>query len=252
MSDALGPLGRIPNQQPSVQPSQAPTPAQPAPVRDGVKIGHQPTFPNRDGLGLFMGELKAAAESPNVAVREGVALVGKLDHATMQKLANDVSREVRMALAENPHVTADILIQLARLPDREIRLSVALNKNVPGSLLAKWAKDKKARMRDLAAISPFTDIGDLIDLAEDEDNKVRFFVACNPSAPWEALEKLLDGDRPIRERVARHPHLHESGFEKLAQDPDAGVRYQVAIRPDLPEQIRRKLAQDPNPYVRGA
>ena len=91
----------------------------------------------------------------------------------------------------------------------------------------------------------------LKELAEDEDDDVRWEVAKHPRTPAEALRKLAgDGDMWVRIAVSRNPSTPVEVLMKLADDGDWEMRQEVARNPSTPVDILRKLAEDENWEVR--
>ena len=91
----------------------------------------------------------------------------------------------------------------------------------------------------------------LKELAEDEDDDVRWEVAKHPRTPAEALRKLAeDGGMWVRSAVSRNPSTPVEVLMKLADDGDWEMRQEVARNPSTPVDILRKLAEDENWEVR--
>ena len=91
----------------------------------------------------------------------------------------------------------------------------------------------------------------LKELAEDEDDDVRWEVAKHPRTPAEALRKLAeDGGMWVRSAVSRNPSTPVEVLMKLADDGDWEMRQEVARNPSIPVDILRKLAEDENWEVR--
>ena len=118
-------------------------------------------------------------------------------------------------------------------------------------ILKELAEDEDNDVRWEVAKHPNTPAEVFMKLAEDENRFVRSAVTRNPSTPVEVLMKLAeDGDASVRCEVAENPRTPVEVIRKLADDGDWEMRIAVAKNPRTPVDILRKLAEDENWGVR--
>ena len=118
-------------------------------------------------------------------------------------------------------------------------------------ILKELAEDEDDDVRWEVAKHPNTPAEVFMKLAEDENRFVRSAVTRNPSTPVEVLMKLAeDGDASVRCEVAENPRTPVEVIRKLADDGDWEMRIAVAKNPRTPVDILRKLAEDENWGVR--
>ena len=120
-------------------------------------------------------------------------------------------------------------------------------------ILKELAEDEDDDVRWEVAKHPRTPAEALRKLAEDGSMWVRSAVSRNPSTPVEVLMKLADdGDWEMRQEVARNPRTPVDILRKLAEDEDWEVRREVARNPRTPAEVFMKLAEDGDRYVKEA
>ena len=120
-------------------------------------------------------------------------------------------------------------------------------------ILKELAEDEDDDVRWEVAKHPRTPAEALRKLAEDGSMWVRSAVSRNPSTPVEVLMKLADdGDWEMRQEVARNPSTPVDILRKLAEDEDWEVRREVARNPRTPAEVFMKLAEDGDRYVKEA
>lgn len=205
--------------------------------------------------------------------------------ARLQELAADASPRVRVAVAENPGVSDDLLTVLLRDDDHLVRVTAAgtaVDREALESELVRspdpWVRfifvsaacatgripsrasqellvrDGMAESREmLAQITSYRDLFDL--LLRDERPSVRGWCAANPRADRTAVDALLrDPDRRAR-RAAVASGLSFPDAEHLAvaaRDRSADVRWAVLYRAGAPRALAESLVDDPMEDVRTA
>jgi hypothetical protein len=134
---------------------------------------------------------------------------------------------------------------------REKRIELAENPSIPLDNLREFSKDKDARVRRAVASNESTPPDVLRELSGDEDEGVRAAVASNESTPQDILRKLSGDESPIiREGVAKNPLTPQDILRKLSGDKDYRVRAFVAENPSAPQDVVEKLLEDPSESVR--
>ena len=106
------------------------------------------------------------------------------------ELAKDSDCDVRISVAGNPNIPADVLTELAKDSDWYVRISVAGNPNTPVDVLTELAKDSHSVVRKNAAGNPNIPADVLTELAKDSDCIVRRYAAGNPNMPDYEAEEL--------------------------------------------------------------
>ena len=120
-------------------------------------------------------------------------------------------------------------------------------------MIEELAEDEDDDVRWEVAKHPRTPAEALRKLAEDGGMWVRSAVSRNPSTPVEVLMKLADdGDWEMRQEVARNPNAPADILRKLAEDENWEVRREVARNPSTPAEVFMKLAEDGDKYVKEA
>lgn len=91
----------------------------------------------------------------------------------------------------------------------------------------------------------------LAELAKDQNENVRFFVAKNPNTPLEVLAELAkDQLNDVRREVAKNPNTSAEILSDLAKDQDGGIRYYAADNRHIPPEVLAELAKDQHVSVR--
>ena len=133
------------------------------------------------------------------------------------------------------------------------KLNLLESDNTSPEIIEELAEDEDEEMRWEVAKHPRTPAEVLRKLAEDGGMWVRSAVSRNPSTPVEVLMKLADdGDWEMRQEVARNPRTPVDILRKLAEDENWEVRREVARNPRTPVEVFMKLAEDGDRYVKEA
>ena len=131
------------------------------------------------------------------------------------------------------------------------KVEQAENPNTPPETLVQLASDEDWRVRRGVAENPSTPAAALVQLASDEDWRVRKTAAQNPSTPTEILARLASGKSAyVRQYVAENPSTPVEILVRLASDENERVRRNVAENPSSPTEILAQLASDERVRVR--
>lgn len=195
--------------------------------------------------------------------------------------------QVRMILAENPHLPPDALAVLAEDPDPKVRrVAVVIAREygveLPTELTVRLATGPEAVLRFFAAGLPGLPDETLLLLAEDPDPRVR--AAAIGSWSWPRLRPEVraaaeaDPDPQVRKAVERATHVEvplpttledflaetderrrDAAFTApvdtalaalLATHEDSSLRHGAARNPHVPTALALALAADREPSVR--
>lgn len=171
----------------------------PRPANDIIRIVENP---DRDPHATALILLDADGPTREIVARKIVA------PGIVRALAWDQDRFVLEALAENPNLPGDVLVDFAHHECGVYRMAIASHPRLPANLLAKLAGDKLAHVRAAAARNARLDTVTLLRLAQDRESIVRAAVAASPTASQVVLSLL---------HAAAHPHVDAA----LAANPRA-------------------------------
>jgi hypothetical protein len=102
----------------------------------------------------------------------------------------------------------------------------------------------KARSHNLSEIEQ-------LELAENEDEWVRIYLAKNPSITEKVQDLLVKDDLSlVRCTLAKNPSITEKVQDLLVKDDLSLVRFTLAENPSITEKIQLKLAKDEKESVR--
>ncbi|WP_143686865.1 hypothetical protein [Streptomyces sp. TLI_171] len=172
----------------------------------------------------------ACAASPEAVLRRAAAISPRLDAATVQRLAADPDREVRLRLAlHHPDAPPTLLLEAyAQLPAHRSRLR--LRPAFPRTGLPPGlATDADPAVRELAAADPEFG-GDLETLLADPDPGVRRAAAANPRLPADRVAALLTG-----------PEADSETDPETGPDADLGLLEGAAASPHLTDRRLHEL-----------
>ena len=208
----------------------------------------------------------------------------------LEKAANILDLDVRIALTMNPLTPKKVLEKLVTIPNSKVQEPAQLHVNIAGELgedgyqgdlpginsfnnlsveekkcaenlakkglipkflLSQLAKHRHKDIRSLVALNPQTPSELLKQLAQDCYGEVRKAVASNPNTPISFLKQLVnDKSYAVRQSAIENPHLPAKLLEKLASNQNYLVRESVASNPKTPTQLLEILARDDNYCVR--
>ena len=116
---------------------------------------------------------------------------------------------------------------------------MASNPGTSPKALLQLAKDQDSRVRNAVANNPNTTVEIYELLIVDTNPAVHKIVAQNPNTPASILNILAgDGYENVRESVAQHFKTSPDTLLQLANDADERVRLRVAENPNSPDSIK--------------
>ena len=148
-----------------------------------------------------------------------------------------VARNTR--LSADPRVRYDVATQLSADPNEAVRAGLATNPN--------------EAVRAVLATNPNTASEMLELLADDSEANIRERVVRNPSAPSNALSRLVADTEDGPPLPPWSEHLLPQTLRELANDPSPAVRLRVAEHPNTPINVLKSLLCDSvNKVLNGA
>ena len=182
--------------------------------------------------------LKTALENPQVTPE------------IFMELARHWNEFARFVVAESLCTPVEVLCFLAKDLNYGVRLRVASHPRIPVEQLTALARDESPSVRASAAGNPSLPSELLIDLADDRVCDVRKAVAGNPQTPIEVLRRLSkDEESIVRAFVASNSKTPPDILISLTQDKSKTVLYFLAENPKAPLEVLQRLLQNPDPYV---
>ncbi|WP_290163610.1 hypothetical protein [Microbacterium sp. APC 3901] len=199
--------------------------------------------------------------------REWFAASELVSDAVLDRLAQDRSVDVRLAVAENNTAPTTALQLLAEDKAFEVRVAVLANESTPGDLATAVATSLLTTAADIElhevlragtrrgglGLPPalFEDALDRLSKSRVQDPNLRLVAAGNWRTSSKTLARLAkSGDNEVRRTVAENSHTSAGVLELLAQDDEAEVRKSAARNPNLPEDALNALFLDPDLDVR--
>jgi len=163
------------------------------------------------------------------------------------KLADDSDRFVRSSVAENPKTPEKALSNLARDPVDEVRWNVAQNPKTPPAVLSELANDRDPDIRCEVAKHSALPPGLLAEFVNDEDVRVRTGIAQNPNTPADVLTQLAkNSELEVRQKVAKNVQTPPTVLAQLAKDQERDVRIGIAGNPFTTGVSIERLVRDAN------
>lgn len=175
-------------------------------------------------------------------------------------MSNTEDRSIRYAtLAKSPYVDVRLFVAnrvdcpenlLELLSDdvsREVRLAVAGNRNTRPEVLAELSGPKNKTLMDLSGYSAE------VALYKSNLEKARMWkaLARNPNCPFDLLARLESfQDTGTKVEIARNYSCPEDLLDKLASSTNDEVLFAVVEHPNCPESALYKLADNANPGLR--
>lgn len=132
------------------------------------------------------------------------------------------------------------------------RAAQANNRNATGEELLHFIDDEDPRVRIFLALNLSSPPDLLEKMREDINPLVRAAVAANASAKPDTLAKLVSdrGSPSIQYWLAVNPSTLSESLAELASHSDSAVRSRVAINPKTPAKYKKILENDENEEVR--
>lgn len=242
------------------------------PVRALLRLAQDPAADVRwtvaRNLNTPPGTLALLAQDRRRIVRQGAARNPQTPIAALAGLTQDAEWRVRLALATNP-ASAPFTAQLAADAEWRVQRALAQRPYLPADLRAailaqpcpahrhetaapaarpEQRTDARANGRLAQAADRETPAAILIQLAEDDDPKVRAAVARNTGTPASTLAWLADDDVwAIHRAVAENPNTPPQILEQLARDytwTNYKVRLAVIRHPQVTARAVERMASD--------
>ena len=164
----------------------------------------------------------------------------------LAKAATHEDREVRMAVASNPHTPQDTLHALIRDTSTWVRIRAARNPALTLDMRMILAEDDDFRVRMVNA-EETNDPRILAIAARDTHADVTLAAANNEHTDPSDLTLLsTHGDERVRRRAASHERTPEETALALTYDKDAMVRAAAGAHKNTPAWRKKELAQSDN------
>ena len=190
-------------------------------------------------------QVNAATSDPDTQVVTKAAR--KCDNPQLlAKASTHEDKEVRMAVASNPHTPHDALHALIRDADMWVRIRAARNPTLTSAARMILAEDEEPWVR----IANAEETGDprvLAIAARDTHADVALAAANNEHTGSSDLTLLsMHGDERVRRRAASHERTPEETALALTYDKDAMVRAIAGAHKNTPTWRKKELAQGDN------
>jgi hypothetical protein len=207
-------------------------------------------------------------EAHDKEIQEIDASDPNLSHDLQKLVSKSEVNYERSALAENPGVIPEILIELSTDQDEMVRSSVAANPSIPGEVLDRLSSDPSILVLSKVASNPKSTADMLNKLItqsfsiESDDiydgEIIRMEAASNPNLPKELIISLSkDPSASVQSYVAANSSTPIELLQKFVEDNgepfnyyEASIRSGVAINPSCPINLLEQLAKDENAEVR--
>ena len=164
----------------------------------------------------------------------------------LAKAATHEDREVRMAVASNPHTPQDTLHALIRDADMWVRIRAARNPTLTLDMRMILTRDPDPRVRAINAENA-TQPRALAIAARDTEPDVAVAAATNTHTHPDDMTLLsMRGDERVRRRAASHERTPEETALALTYDKDAMVRAAAGAHKNTPAWRKKELAQGDN------
>lgn len=156
-------------------------------------------------------DLLEMAQSPDVALREAVAL--------------------------HPDTPVETLVTLAKSQEMRIQRAVARNPNTPPEVLEEILSDLRHIERDLAEQNPVMQqiVMNLLARSKEPYFAVFYLVQCPVLQNERFQSKLFAHSWMVRYALARHPEMPTEWWQALLEDPNCYVRAMAKMRSEVPQ-----------------
>lgn len=140
------------------------------------------------------------------------------DPAVLEKLSGDESREVLLAVVENPHAPKKILKKLAQSEDSQVLLAVIERPELSADLFELIVNHSDSPKVLEVIRKKYDAVPETIRSAAYYKRKnLMQQLPKNPDAPSELLDEVLEAtdndDTELRKLIAEHPNLSMKGFK---------------------------------------
>lgn len=153
--------------------------------------------------------------SRNIFAAEALAKNVNCPIHILEKLSNDISTDVIIAVAKNPSTPLNVLEKLSESRVAEVKKAVAKNENTPIEILEKLSKNN--------------------------DDKINEIISNHP--------KIIEANKVAKLETIKNDSISLEEFERLAKSPNAEIRANVAKNENCPNSILQLLASDLNDNV---
>ena len=153
--------------------------------------------------------------SRNIFAAEALAKNVNCPIHILEKLSNDISTDVIIAVAKNPSTPLNVLEKLSESRVAEVKKAVAKNENTPIEILEKLSKNN--------------------------DDKINEIISNQP--------KIIEANKVAKLETIKNDSISLEEFERLAKSPNAEIRANVAKNENCPNSILQLLASDLNDNV---
>ena len=194
--------------------------------------------------------LRELSHHGNLRVRVAVANNPSTTADVLENMAGDENGEVRFLVAAHPRTSPKVLHDLAQDEYPDIRQQIAKSKRLNNSTFEMLAQDPDKRVRGELAQNQNTPKHLLTRLAKDEERWVVNFAATNPHTPPAALLELADSEDAEMQRVIALSSVNPRVLTTLASSSNPFTRAAVAVNPKTPTATAFILASDEDPAVR--
>ena len=194
------------------------------------------------------------ADDESKEIRIAVAENDGCTAETYEKLAADRDIEVRLKLAENSQCPESVLVRLAHDPDKRVRERMARRYgSLNAALMEKLARDAEPEVRVSIGARNDCPVDLLRTLALDSNFDVRCLIAANRACPSDLLRIFAIEPKPwIRKLVGGNTGCPSDLLAMLATDESDDVRAEVADNKSCPDDLLERLRHDKAPSVFGA
>lgn len=180
--------------------------------------------------------------------------------SVLEKLANDPSPQVRLALADNHNTPAEVLRSLAEdvfiVLDSitsldELHCSIVENPATPVDVLESFMDFPSVRVRKKLCYR-FSELSEtvLAQLVNDPDPEVRKSLAFNTDLPHDLTMQLVNDENILVLEGLAYSTTNTVAIELLSAHPKTPVRRMLARNALLPTEYIERLASDKNAEVR--
>ncbi len=174
--------------------------------------------------------------------------LAKRPHLSMEILEElATKKEACYYLVENLSITANQLTELTKNQNAQVLEMLAKHPNTPNDLLFKFVENKILSLR--VAENPNTPDTLLTYLSGMEDKEIRSYVAIHSNTPPIVLAELAK-DNQINWLVAKNPNTPPEVLENLEKCGDNYTLLYLSKNPKISENLLKKLAENEDYYIR--
>ncbi|MBL7254337.1 hypothetical protein [Paractinoplanes lichenicola] len=198
--------------------------------------------------------LRTRAADPDAATREVLAANVNTPIDVLCLLTSDKDFQVRYAAMTNPAADDRVLEACCASPHRDLRIILAQEPRLPAEIVALLTRDKVGQVREFLAER--TDDPAALDiLVNDPNARVRAAAAQNRlTTAGQRAQLVRDPAAPVRASLVNAMatlgwDIPEQDLLTLARDRSVNVRYWLAGLPGSTRAVYEVLAQDPDEQI---